>query len=160
MVLYEESGSGVEREVNNRRLKGGEMKPSNSLWKAGIGRKQWLVMREILQVAAWREREKQKQREKATIADGEFKNMIEIYQQDGSKQPIGIKYSWLASVLTGILLWKKQLIQIKPCIFYSSGSGEHSPWNGKASSDKSFSRFYTPRTLTAPHFYYSCLGWK
>lgn len=31
VALCEESGSGVLREVNNRRLKGGEMKSSNSL---------------------------------------------------------------------------------------------------------------------------------
>lgn len=36
MALCEESGSGVQTEVNNRRLKGGEMKPSGSLGKAGI----------------------------------------------------------------------------------------------------------------------------
>lgn len=137
------------------------MKPSNPLWKAGIGEETMASNEgDVLQEAAWREREKQKQREKATIAEGEFKNMIEIYQQGGSKQPIWIKYGWLAFVLTGALLWKKQLIQIKPCIFCSSGSAERSPWNGKATSDKAFSRFSTPRALTAPHFYYSCLGWK
>lgn len=57
------------------------MKPSNPLWKAGIGEETMASNEgDVLQVAAWREREKQKQQEKATIAEGEFKNMIEIYQ--------------------------------------------------------------------------------
>lgn len=138
------------------------MKPSNSLWKARI-QEETMANNEgsVLQAAAWREREKQKQREKAPIAEGEFKNMTEIYQQCGSKQPIWIKYAWLAFVLTGTLLWKKQLSQTKkPCIFCRSAWGEHSLWNGKASSDKAFSRFYTPRALTAPSFQSFMFGLK
>lgn len=53
MALCEESGSGVQRKVKNRRLKGGEMKPSNSLGKAGIG-EETMANNEgkVLQVAA------------------------------------------------------------------------------------------------------------
>lgn len=55
------------------------MEPSNSLWKAGI-EEETMASNEgnVLQAAAWREREKQW--EKAPIAEGEFQNMIEIYQ--------------------------------------------------------------------------------
>lgn len=34
--------------------------------------------------------------------------------------------------------------------FLYSGWGEHSPWNGKASSDKAFSRVYTPKSTHSP----------
>lgn len=112
VALCEESGSGVQREVNNRRLKGGEIKPSNSLES---GWKQWPIMH-LASSSLKRERKAKAMRESSNSWRGILKNDWNLSAM--WKQVANLNKIWLAGFHSNRYIAIKEATYPNKAVYY------------------------------------------